>query len=306
MLSYRSSYDDNEPLFFARGYPVYVTVLLVALHVFALIATSLLMAFGYGTFVERLTFSSAAVIYRWELWRYVTYAFCHAPSLWFLLDMYLLYIFGREVERFFGRSGFLKFYAALLLIPPLVLTAGELLGIHTYYEGGSDTLHFALFVAFVCINPNVQFWLVQISAKWWAIGLAAILTLLDVATHNWQHLTMLWAGIAVAFLGTRLAGIGDGFSFLQRLQHPFPKKATVARPSQIKPRVKPRRVVEAVAASKDVSSRSVGSSGAGDVHESIDPLLEKISKHGIGSLSASERATLERARASLLRKDRGS
>ncbi len=306
MMSYRS-YDDSEPLFFARGYPVYVTVLLVVLHVVALVATSLLLAFGFAPLVERLTFSSAAAIYRWELWRYVTYAFCHAPSLWFLVDMYLLYIFGRDVERFFGRSGFLKFYAALLLVPPLVLTAGELLGVHTYYEAGSDTLHFALFVAFVCIHPNIQFWLVQIPAKWWAIGFAAMLTLFDVASHNWQHLTMLWAGIAVAFIGTRLAGVGGGFSFLQGLQNPFPKKAALPRPSQIKPRVKPRRVVEAVAANnKEAGGRSSGSGGAGDVHESIDPLLDKISKHGIGSLSASERATLERARASLLRKDRGS
>ena len=45
---------------------------------------------------------------------------------------------------------------------------------------------------------------------------------------------------------------------------------------------------------------------AGDVHESIDPLLDKISKHGLASLTHSERATLERARVSLLRKERGS
>ena len=305
MMGYRS-YDDSEPLFFARGYPVYVTVLLVALHVVALISSSLLLAFGFGPLVERLTFSSVAVIYRWELWRYVTYAFCHAPSLWFLLDMYLLYLFGRDVERFFGRSGFIKFYAALLLIPPLVLTAAEALGVHTYYEAGSDTLHFALFVAFVCINPNIQFWLVQIPAKWWAIAFAALWSLLDIARHNWQDLTMLWAGIAVALIGTRLGGVGGGFSFLQGLQNPFPKKATIVRGSQIKPRVKPRRVVEAVAGVKDAGVRSAASGGASDVHESIDPLLDKISKHGIGSLSASERATLERARASLLRKERES
>ncbi|MEY2574697.1 MAG: hypothetical protein QOF80_184, partial [Verrucomicrobiota bacterium] len=34
----------------------------------------------------------------------------------------------------------------------------------------------------------------------------------------------------------------------------------------------------------------------------IDPVLEKISKHGINSLTASERRALDRARARLLKK----
>ena len=36
--------------------------------------------------------------------------------------------------------------------------------------------------------------------------------------------------------------------------------------------------------------------------ESIDPLLDKISKSGINSLTASERRTLDRARNQLLKK----
>ncbi|HEX8281228.1 MAG TPA: DUF6576 domain-containing protein, partial [Chthoniobacterales bacterium] len=39
-----------------------------------------------------------------------------------------------------------------------------------------------------------------------------------------------------------------------------------------------------------------------DVYESIDPLLEKISKSGINSLTASERRALDRARNQLLKK----
>jgi hypothetical protein len=38
-----------------------------------------------------------------------------------------------------------------------------------------------------------------------------------------------------------------------------------------------------------------------NLHESIDPILEKISKQGIGSLSANERKMLDRARARLLK-----
>ena len=44
---------------------------------------------------------------------------------------------------------------------------------------------------------------------------------------------------------------------------------------------------------------------AGSETAEIDPLLDKIAKHGRNSLTAQERAALERARAKLLEKDRG-
>ncbi|MFY9531106.1 MAG: DUF6576 domain-containing protein, partial [Candidatus Acidiferrales bacterium] len=40
-----------------------------------------------------------------------------------------------------------------------------------------------------------------------------------------------------------------------------------------------------------------------DVYASVDPILDKISKSGIGSLTASERKILDRARNRLLKKD---
>ena len=44
------------------------------------------------------------------------------------------------------------------------------------------------------------------------------------------------------------------------------------------------------------------SSDSENIYESIDPLLEKISKSGIGSLTASERRALDRARTRLINK----
>jgi hypothetical protein len=39
-----------------------------------------------------------------------------------------------------------------------------------------------------------------------------------------------------------------------------------------------------------------------DVYASVDPILDKIAKSGIGSLTASERQALDRARNRLLKK----
>jgi len=43
-----------------------------------------------------------------------------------------------------------------------------------------------------------------------------------------------------------------------------------------------------------------------DALDAIDPILEKISRHGIGSLTPRERERLEKARAHLIAKDGGS
>ncbi len=52
-------------------------------------------------------FSSEAVLHHGQVWRIVTYAFVHQPAaLCFLLDMAFLFIWGREVERYFGRKTF--------------------------------------------------------------------------------------------------------------------------------------------------------------------------------------------------------
>ena len=42
----------------------------------------------------------------------------------------------------------------------------------------------------------------------------------------------------------------------------------------------------------------------GELYESIDPILEKIARQGIGSLTRGEREKLERVRAALLAKER--
>jgi hypothetical protein len=51
--------------------------------------------------------------------------------------------------------------------------------------------------------------------------------------------------------------------------------------------------------------RSSKIEAAGNETVEIDHLLDKISRHGLNSLTSQERAALERARAKLLEKDQG-
>ena len=304
-------YGEPRPLFYVRGHAVYLTTLLVGVYVVALVGCSLLMAAGRERTLELLEYDSATVVNRWEAWRLVTYPLLQPPSLMFLLNMYFLYSFGREAEKFLGLRAFAWLYAVLLVVPMLLLTAGEILGLHTRV-GGTLALHTGVFALFAFVYPGVRFALIPVTAIGWLFILMAIYTLMLLADRNLAAVFLLWSSVGIAYVGVRAAGAAGGLPFLERLRNSLPKRRASSAPARggtvVKPRARPRRAVEAPVP----GAASVGPTGAAnpvtpatrDVHESIDPLLDKIAKHGLASLSASEKAALERARASLLRKDR--
>ena len=275
--------DDYQPVTWVGRHPVHVTTLLVGIHTLLMVVACLLSAFGAAAFLGYLIFDNAQVIALGRVWEIVTYAFVHLPYspgalLWFAVEMYLLFAFGRELERFFGRRAFIAFYLLLLAVPTLLMTAMApwiRLGL-----AGSSAIHFGIFIAFATIYPNVEM-LLRIQMKWVALIIVAIGILAALATHNWADLIVLLATIAIAVAFVRLRGAGpelDWWNNFKSRWQPKPKFHVV-------PRSTPHRTVEPE-----------------NIHESIDPVLEKISKHGINSLTASERRALDRARNRLLKK----
>ena len=263
-------------------YPVDVTTMLVGLHVAVAILSALLFAFGAYSILTWLQFNSTAVWHSGQVWRFFTYAFIHPPTasglLWFAVEMYMLFVFGREVERFIGRRAYVGLYLTLLLLPPVILMLWTFWG--RTVIAGSYALHFAVFVAFVTIYPNVQIFL-RVPAKWVALILAAIGTLSALAANDWQTLVVLWTSIGAAFLFIEWSGAGPELAWWSALKTRF-----APRP---KYRVVPKM-------------RSTRPADSDDAYASIDSILDKISKFGMGSLTASERRQLNRERERLLKK----
>ena len=274
--------DDYRPVAWMGRYPVDVTTMLMGLHIVCAILTALVFAIGHSGMVNYFVFYSADVWSGAQVWRIVTYAFIHPPLgsalLWFAVEMYMLFVFGREVERFLGQRAYIALYLILLLLPPAVLTLWGL-WVPTAMAG-SSALHFAIFVAFATIYPNVEL-LLRIMAKWIALILAGIGTLSALAAHDWQALVALWTCIGAAFLFIELRGAGPELAWWSNV------KARIGP----KPRI---RVLQRTYARRAVEPD--------DVYTSIDPILDKISKSGIGSLTAKERRQLNRERERLLKK----
>src|SRR5207302_5671943 len=216
-----------------------------------------------------------------QVWRLFTYAFVHAPSglIWFAVEMYMLFVFGREVERFIGRRAYLVLYLVLLIAPTAILTIWGLW--QRSALAGSPALHFGIFVAFATIYPRVELFL-RIMAKWVALILAGIYSFQLLAYHAWTDLAVVWTSIGAAFLFVELRGAGPElvwWNVMKARLRPKPRLHIVQKTST-------RRVVE-----------------PDDVIASVDPILDKISKSGMGSLTETEKKILDRARNRLLKKD---
>ncbi|HSU86015.1 MAG TPA: rhomboid family intramembrane serine protease [Chthoniobacterales bacterium] len=272
--------DDYQPVAWMGRYPIHVTTLLVIVHVVCMIIGCLLIAVGAGSFLGVLAFDSAQVLSAGHIWQVATYALVHSPSglIWFAIEMYMLFAFGREVERFIGRRAFIALYLLLLLAPPLFLCIWGLW--QRTALAGSATIHFAIFIAFAAIYPNVELFL-RIMAKWVALIFVAAYSLQLLAYHGWSELAVLWLSAGLTYAFVELRGAGPELAWLTEWKSRWRSKRALT----VLPRPSGRRVVEPE-----------------NIYESIDPLLEKISKSGIASLTASERRALDRARNRLLKK----
>jgi hypothetical protein len=120
-----------------------------------------------------------------------------------------------------------------------------------------------------------------VTLKWLAFAGLVLASMQYLPGHEWGNLSVLWVMCLAAFL------------YIRFVQGRIPIKVEVARlnPFRRRPRL---TVVQKSSARRVVEPE--------DVYESIDPILDKISRAGMGSLTETERKILDRARNRLLKK----
>jgi membrane associated rhomboid family serine protease len=264
---------SHPPLMWIRTYPVYLTTILVVVHCVALVIDAITTGCNWPVFPAWFRFTSDQVL-GGQVWRMGTYVLLHPPIIWFAIEMAMLYWFGRDVEKHIGRRAFAILYAALILIPAGAMTAVGLRWEQIYY--GSQDLHFAVFIAFATLYPRLMFFAI-IQARYLAYIFLALDSLQYFAHHAWTFLGVLWLSTAIAYFSMRLLGAQGGFDWLNRW----------------------RAAVEARRLEREEQRRRQEEE---PVDESVNEILEKIASKGMGSLTPSEKRTLERTRSALLRK----
>jgi membrane associated rhomboid family serine protease len=276
--------QDQEPMMWVRGRPVYATYLIILVFVASMVATAVLMFLNQALALRWFLFDSRDVL-AGQVWRVFTYGLVNPPSLFpFAVDMLMLFWFGREVEKALGRRKFLLLFTCLYLLPPLLFT---LIGIwhptHLAGETGElagETGTLAVFIAFAALFPEALL-LFGIMAKWAALVFVGIDSLIVLAYRDWMGGLALWS----------TAGFAYAFVRFEQGRFALPSLPGLRR--QPKFRVLPGY--------KD-SAPEPETRGKQESMAELDALLDKIARSGVSSLTAKERARLDSARDELLKR----
>lgn len=239
---------------------------------------------------------SAGDIARGWLWQFVTFQFLHAGLLHLCLNCLTLFIFGRLLEALFAPRAFLALYLGCGAIGGLFQTlccwavpahfgSGPLVGASAGVFGLVAT--FAILNRDTLITSFLAFLPITMPAKY-LLAFEAVVALLGMLDPRTQV-------AHAAHLGGMIAAVvclkARTWIDLNRLRVPRPRRFRA-----------PPELVGTTALHGPEHRRQ--SAPAGDprstpefIREEVDPILEKISAHGIHSLTERERRILELARA---------
>jgi membrane associated rhomboid family serine protease len=231
------------------------------------------------------------------VWQLLTFQFMHAGWLHLIFNSLAIYFFGRSVETVLGSRRLLAVYFSSGIIGGVVQMLFALL-IPKYFDApvvGASAGAYGLVAAFAVIN--------------WTERFTLLIYFIPVAMRG---KTLLWGCIAFALIGmatlgsgvanaAHLGGILTGFFCVRHIfQGRWPQLEFPPR------RREPREFVAAGKGKNKFWSSVAGISEESSTDEflqkEVDPILEKISAHGIQSLTARERETLEKARAKMAKR----
>ena len=240
------------------------------------------------------------------LWQLLTFQFMHAPLanggiLHLLLNCWAIYMFGRPVEEALGRSGFLRLYLLSGVFGGLLQMLGSVIlpshfGVAQVV--GASAGAFGLVAAYASLYPERP--LTLLLAFILPISMRAKFLLLFSAIFAIFGILIPTGPVAHA---AHLGGLLTGLIYV-RWGVQAASLLLARRPRRLRPR---NRELIRMTSAKASAWRSAKSEPqelppAEFISREVDPILEKISAHGIQSLTDQERRTLEAARAKMERR----
>lgn len=251
---------------------------LLAVNVTVFLLQKLLGGGGATWFDTTFGLMPSKVFGQFHLWQPVTYMFLHVTFFHIFFNMFVLWMFGSELEALWGRREFLRYYLitgvgaglTYMLLMPLIDPSTR----YNVLMGASGAVY-GLLAAFALLYPDrriMLYFLVPIPVRIFVIGLIVIETLSMWSSDNIGHLA-------------HLGGMGVGYLYLRGGRRRLDDLLRSRRKRKASSRF---RVVD------DESPRRPGNGGGAGADE-VDRILEKISREGLDSLTPDEREILRRA-----------
>ncbi len=276
--------------------PIIKNLLIInaAVFFFQLLASNFMIGGKPGMYVLNEWFALNPLVEgaNFQVWQLITYQFMHAGFGHIFFNMFMLWMFGMEIENILGSKKFLYYYLICGVAAGLAqLFIAPLFSVPAFTIGASGAV-FGVMIAFALMFPDrlIFLWfLIPIKAKY-LIGLLFVLEIFWIGD----------AGSDVAHLA-HLGGAIAGFIFIMldkktdvTLKHMFNKSyyRTSEKPPNIfsgiteRFRKKDDEVKEAKFYDiKDDADEEI-------TQEEIDKILDKISKSGYQNLTEKEKKTL--------------
>ena len=275
-----------------------LTLLLIALNAICFVI-SWIASFDANSilFIQNYLALSLEGLKHGYCWQFLTFQFLHVGWLHLIFNCLAIFFFGRPVETALGRGRFLALYLAGGIIGGVVQMLFAL-ALPQYFDApvmGASAGASSLVAAFAVLNWQERFTL-----------------LIYFFPVIMSGRTLFWISVALAVAGVltpgshianaaHLGGILTGFFYVRRILQghstPWEPPARHRPPRELAARLKENKFwrSKSVPPAEDLSADEF-------LQKEVDPILDKISAHGIQSLTARERETLERARAKMTKR----
>ncbi|MBN1886218.1 MAG: rhomboid family intramembrane serine protease [Candidatus Krumholzibacteriota bacterium] len=239
---------------------------LVAINVIVFILQIVLIRTRFG---DVFGLTPWLVVHRGWIWQVVTYMFLHGGFFHLALNMFIIYMFGRQLEAVWGNARFLRYY----LLCGLGAAAASFLFSYRTTVIGASGAGYGILLAYAVLFPynEIYVWgLFPVRARTFVIVIAGIEFLNGITggdgIAHFAHLGGMAAGLLV------LRGDHRSFRLWNRLG----------------------RLWRRIPISVRFGDESPPDGAANDDAAKVDSILDKISEKGWENLTETERRILER------------
>ncbi len=282
----------REPAYYGPRISFTVALLIINGVVFLIQLIAANTAPAVAGFIDQYFILSLPGLLHGFVWQLLTFQFLHAGLMHIICNSLAIYFFGQPVENAVGRRHFLILY----------LTSGVIGGLVQMLFSWLAPDHFGL--AVLGASAGASGLVAAFAIMHWRERFNMLIYFIPMSMTG---KTLLAANLLIAFVGVffpnsgianaaHLGGILAGAYYVRFIiQGEWPRWKFPIRRST------PRKLV-ASRADKGSFWRSAGGKSDDDssdddfLSNEVDPILEKISAHGIHSLTARERDILEKAR----------
>lgn len=257
-MPYYRRYSSNPVLsFFTES--VVNQIILVNAIVFILE-----LALNNPRFIEFFGLVPRLVVTKGYVWQLVTYMFLHGGFWHIALNMFIIYMFGSALEQVWGSDRFLRYY----FVCGLGAAAFSFIFSFNTTVIGASGAGYGILLAYAILFPDAQIYvwgLFPVRAR----TLVFVLIIIEFASG-------IMGGDGIAHFA-HLGGMAAGFLYMKgdRGVSQWWRK------------------MRGGFGRNERSRWSRGSGGSGPDADTINAILDKVSREGYGSLSESERRILE-------------